>query len=200
MEKIIKEMNGTVFEIVFDYKTNTISISCEPSKINLDVNNERICSVNQKNNMSKIPDSIQAIIPFVDTYEGNVKIDKNNNAVFDLTINNVNYVGIYPVLPSENSVLKINNWLNNIDKIMETFPELKKEKNVLNRKFVKLEDFIKKQNFEFEYSHDGDMYDDVYSLLIPRKNFDMDTIIACCKKWEKYNEDLNKLINIFETK
>jgi hypothetical protein len=87
----------------------------------------------------------------------------------------------------------MNNWLMNAEKINEYKDDVNVEE--YNEKVQDLVKKAKDMNFIFEFSHDGDEYDDCYSLYVPVKDLNMDKVKEFLTLWEDYNEELGKLLD-----
>lgn len=120
---------------------------------------------------------------------------KNGETIFDIDTHANYYCSINTVIADESKAfLKMNNWLMNIEKINEN-NEQDLDIDKYNEKVQDLISKAKDMQFIFEFSHDGDEYDDCYSLYVPVKDLDMEKVKEFLTLWEDYNMEMNELID-----
>jgi hypothetical protein len=122
--------------------------------------------------------------------------EKDGEAIFDINTSRGNYYcSIKTIVVDESKeYLKMNNWLMNADKIND-YKEDELDLDECNNKVKYLVSKAKDMNFKFEFSHDGDEYDDCYSLYVPVKGFNMDKVKGFLTLWEDYNDELGKVLD-----
>jgi hypothetical protein len=140
---------------------------------------------NTKEEFSNIPIQIRNKIK---RYADLVEIDKNET-VFDVNTKDGNYCCRCKTIfaTEEKEYLTMNNWLVNPEKLSEEYAvDIEK----WNGRIETLETKAKLWGFDFYKSGDGNDYDDLYTLKVPIKDFNMDTVIEFLNMWEKYNKDI----------
>lgn len=194
-EKILDLLKKNNIDVQFNEETKTLNIDYDASEINVSLNKNFMSVVIMYSN-KLIPEEIKDIIPYIEKWEGNITID-NGTLKFDTEINGDNYF-CHSVMSDKNRELCLNNWVNDIDKINECVwdGELEKEKiEGYKKSFNLLKRYIEKMGYSFMFSHYGDSFDNVYSLIVPFEAFNMENVIKCCKKWRDYNKQFNKVLD-----
>jgi hypothetical protein len=145
---------------------------------------------NTKEEFSAIPIQIrEQLKSYANTIE-----EKNGETIFDIDTCANYYCSVKTIIADESKEeLKMNNWLMNAEKINEYKDDVNVEE--YNEKVQDLVKKAKDMNFIFEFSHDGDEYDDCYSLYVPVKDLNMDKVKEFLTLWEDYNEELGKLLD-----
>jgi transcriptional regulator with GAF, ATPase, and Fis domain len=120
--------------------------------------------------------------------------EKNGETIFDIDTCANYYCSINTIITDESKAfLKMNNWLMSAEKISEN-NEQDLDIDKYNKKVQGLINKAKEMELIFEFSHDGDEYDDCYSLYVPVKGFSMDKVKEFLTLWEDYNDEMNELI------
>lgn len=122
--------------------------------------------------------------------------EKDGEAIFDINTSRGNYYcSIKTIVVDESKeCLKMNNWLMSAEKIND-YKEDELDVSEYNKKVQYLVNKATDMNFNFQFSHDGDEYDDCYSLYVPVKELNMEKVKEFLTLWEDYNDELGKLLD-----
>lgn len=152
---------------------------------------------NTKTELFSIPVQIRDAVKQYSEYV-EINKDDSNFTDFYMYISGIEYYCQVEtiIVNEEKSFLTMKNWLNNYKKISENNEKLATSKNSdkYEKKLKDLKNTAKEKGYEFDYSHEGDTYDECYYLKIPIKGFDLENIKSFLSLWDKYNKELNKYI------
>jgi hypothetical protein len=174
----IEEVNGL--------KTINI-IQCDDCNIKY---NGNIILQNTREECSAIPIQIRNQVK---KCASTIEIDKDET-IFDIDTRHGNYYcRVKTIIVDENKEnLNMNNWLVSPEKIDECF-DIDVDK--YNKQIEVLKQTANELGFSFCESGEGSDFDVLYTLEVPIKNFDMNRVKEFLGVWEKYNIELEKLIN-----
>lgn len=152
---------------------------------------------NIKSEFSLIPIQIRDKVKKYSEYIESNKTNKNITN-FCMYINDSEYyceVDMF-IFDEKKSFLKMTNWFNSYEKIAELNEKFNtnRNKNKYKKKVEELEDIARRKGYRFLYSHDGDNYDECYTLEVPIKDFDLENVKSFLSLWNIYNNELKKYI------
>ncbi|MET3508272.1 hypothetical protein [Halalkalibacter oceani] len=195
MVKVLKvdkySSNGEEVELKVSETEKGLQIDINGLTMDVLVNGDIFYSKFDKEEYKYIPPLLRGYVEeHLCTYSDGIYKEKGK-VNMDLLIRGREYFVQIPTKRAKNNTITFTDYLNSYEKIQDY---LNSQIEGAEKRYKNLLRDIETIGYKLGISHDGNEYDDWYSLYVPIDQFSEDKINQCLELWDQYNEELEKYI------